>query len=378
VSWFFAIAGFAALVVLHEAGHFFAAKAVGMRVEKFFLFFPPKVASVTRGETEYGIGAIPLGGYVKITGMNPEEELPPEVEERAYYRMPVWKRIFVIAAGPAVNIVLALVMFWFLAVGFGLDGDITNRIGAVDDQLPAAGQLQEGDRLIAIDGVRVAGLTNTELADTVREQVAKHTCEGEPTDGCEATTPAVLKVERDGEIETLRIAPVYEVPNDIPGTDEDESQTQARMVIGFGYEAERERTSAAEGVDFALDRAWFITSTTADVLSHIFEAEQREQISGVVGNTKVTEQSFDTDLRQAFLVLAVISLSLGIINLLPFLPLDGGHIFWAIVEKIRGRPVSLLVMERSGLIGFALVLILFLIGLQNDIDRLSNGGFDTR
>ena len=150
------------------------------------------------------------------------------------------------------------------------------------------------------------------------------------------------------------------------------------MVIGFGYEAERERTSATEGVDFAFDRAWFITSTTADVLSHIFEAEQREQISGVVGNTKVTEESFDTDLRQAFLVLAVISLSLGIINLLPFLPLDGGHIFWAIVEKVRGKPVSLVVMERSGLIGFALVLILFLIGLQNDIDRLTGEGFDTR
>ena len=127
MSWFFAIAGFCALVVLHEAGHFTAAKVVGMRVEKFFLFFPPKVASITRGETEYGIGAIPLGGYVKISGMNPEEELPPEVEERAYHRMPVWKRIFVIAAGPAVNIVLALVMFWFLAVGFGLDGDITEQ-----------------------------------------------------------------------------------------------------------------------------------------------------------------------------------------------------------------------------------------------------------
>ncbi len=92
----------------------------------------------------------------------------------------------------------------------------------------------------------------------------------------------------------------------------------------------------------------------------------------------MTEESFDTDLRQAFLVLAVISLSLGIINLLPFLPLDGGHIFWAVVEKIRGKPVSLVVMERSGLIGFALVLILFLIGLQNDIDRLTGDGFDTR
>ena len=377
MSWFFAIAGFAALVVLHEAGHFFAAKSVGMRVEKFFLFFPPKVASVTRGETEYGIGAIPLGGYVKITGMNPEEELPPEVEDRAYYRMPVWKRIFVIAAGPAVNIILALVMFFFLAVGFGLDGDVTNKVGTVSDDLPAAGQLQPGDELVAVDGRDVSGLTNEELANTVRRQVNTHACAGTPTDGCSATTPVTLEVIRDGQPETLKITPVYEVPEDIPGTDADESR-DARMVIGFGYEAERERTSIGEGIDFSLDRAWFITSTTATVLSRIFEAEQRDQISGVVGNTEVTKQSFDTDLRQAFLVLAVISLSLGVINLLPFLPLDGGHIFWAIVEKVRGRPVSMLVMERSGLIGFALVLILFLIGLENDIDRLSNGGFDTR
>ncbi|MFN8151823.1 MAG: M50 family metallopeptidase [Solirubrobacterales bacterium] len=377
MSWFFAIAGFAALVVLHEAGHFTAAKMVGMRVEKFFLFFPPKVASVTRGETEYGIGAIPLGGYVKITGMNPEEEIPPEVVERAYYRQPVWKRIFVIAAGPAVNIVLALVMFFFLAVGFGLDGDVTNRVGTVSSDLPAEGQLQEGDQLLSVDGRDVSSLTNAQLANTVRRQVNTHTCAGKPTDGCEATTPVSLEVLRDGERVKLEVTPVYEVPEDIPGTDVDESQ-DARMVVGFGYEAERERTSIGEGVDFSLDRAWFITSTTADVLAHIFEKEQREQISGVVGNTEITKQSFDTDLRQAFLVLAVISLSLGVINLLPFLPLDGGHIFWAIVEKVRGRPVSLVVMERSGLIGFALVMVLFLIGLQNDIDRLGDGGFDSR
>lgn len=377
MSWAYAIAGFAALVVLHEAGHFTAAKLVGMRVEKFFLFFPPKVASVRRGETEYGIGAIPLGGYVKITGMNPEEELPPEIAERAYYRQPVWKRIFVIAAGPAVNIVLALVMFFFLAVGFGLDGDLTNRVGTISDDLPAAGKLQPGDELVAVDGRDVSGLTNEQLANTVRREVNTHGCAGTPSDGCVATTPVTLRVIRDGEPVTLQVRPVYEVPDDIPGTDADESR-DARMVIGFGYEAERERTSIGEGIDFSLDRAWFITSTTADVLAHIFEAEQREQISGVVGNTEVTKRSFDTDLRQAFLVLAVISLSLGVINLLPFLPLDGGHIFWAVVEKIRGRPASMLVMERSGLIGFALVLVLFLIGLENDIDRLSGGGFEAR
>ncbi len=121
MSWVLAFLGFAMLVILHEAGHFFAAKAVGMRVERFALFFPPLLYKVKRGETEYGIGAIPLGGYVKITGMNPAEEIPPEHAHRAYYRQPVWKRIVVIAAGPAVNIVLAFVILAgvFMSPGHG-------------------------------------------------------------------------------------------------------------------------------------------------------------------------------------------------------------------------------------------------------------------
>ena len=97
VSWFLAFAGFAALIILHELGHFTAAKAVGMRVERFSLFFGRTKLRWQKGETEYGIGWVPLGGFVKITGMNPAEEIPPEVAHRAYYRQPVWKRIVVIA-----------------------------------------------------------------------------------------------------------------------------------------------------------------------------------------------------------------------------------------------------------------------------------------
>ena len=104
VSWLLAFVGFALLVILHELGHFTAAKSVGMRVERFSLFFPPLLARKKVGETEYAIGAIPLGGYVKISGMNPDEDLPDEVRDRAYYAQPVWKRIVVIAAGPAVNL----------------------------------------------------------------------------------------------------------------------------------------------------------------------------------------------------------------------------------------------------------------------------------
>ena len=109
VSYVLAFLGFAALIILHEAGHFTAAKAVGMRVERFSLFFGPMLVKFRRGETEYGIGPIPLGGYVKITGMNPNEEIPPDVVPRAYYNQPVWKRVVVILAGPAVNLLIAFV-----------------------------------------------------------------------------------------------------------------------------------------------------------------------------------------------------------------------------------------------------------------------------
>src|SRR5215207_8903997 len=116
VSYVLAFVGFAALVILHEAGHFAAAKAVGMRVERFALFFPPLIFRWRKkgSETEYAIGAIPLGGYVKITGMSPDEEMPPEVAHRAYFRQKVWKRIVVITAGPAVNVVLAFLILWAL------------------------------------------------------------------------------------------------------------------------------------------------------------------------------------------------------------------------------------------------------------------------
>ena len=153
MSWFLAFAGFAVLVILHELGHFTAAKAVGMRVEKFSLFFPPTILSRKVGETEYAIGSIPAGGYVKISGMNPSEDLPDEVRDRAYHAQPVWKRIVVIAAGPAVNLVLAFLLFWVFYIAIGPQ-ETTTRVATVEKNMPAAAAIKPGDRLIAVDGVR--------------------------------------------------------------------------------------------------------------------------------------------------------------------------------------------------------------------------------
>src|SRR3954449_13601276 len=152
MSWFLALLGFMILIVLHELGHFVAAKAVGMRVERFSLFFPPLLLRKKIGETEYAIGAIPAGGYVKISGMNPSEELPAEVRDRAYHAQPVWKRIVVIFAGPAVNLVVGFALL--IGYAWVIGPHAGNEIGTVSKNFPATGVLHAGDQLVAVDGKR--------------------------------------------------------------------------------------------------------------------------------------------------------------------------------------------------------------------------------
>ncbi|KKL04431.1 hypothetical protein LCGC14_2616120, partial [marine sediment metagenome] len=123
---------------------------------------------------------------------------------------------------------------------------------------------------------------------------------------------------------------------------------------------------------------WAVTTGTVEAIARIFDAKQREQLSGVVGSYEITRQAFTFNERRALTLLAVISLSLALINLFPFLPLDGGHILWSVIEKIRGKAVPFRVMEKAGVIGFMLVIFLFFIGLSNDIGRLTGGGFEAR
>jgi regulator of sigma E protease len=353
MSFLLAFLGFAALIILHELGHFAAAKAVGMRVERFSLFFPPLIARHKRGETEYAVGAIPLGGYVKITGMNPAEEIPPAVAHRAYYRQPVWKRIFVIAAGPAVNIVLAFLILWALIWANGVNEPQAqiSRVSAA----PALGVLAPGDKLISVDGVHGN-------FDTLREQIASHECAGEEVDGCVAATPAEIVVSLRGQERTVELKPVYNAQLD-------------GMFVGFEVPTRPRPVGPVEATGLSVDQMWLFTTKTVETIAGIFEAEKRKEISGVVGSYEVTRQSIELSTERALFFLAIISLSLGVINLFPFLPLDGGHIFWALAEKVRGRAIPFSVMERAGFVGFVLVIALFMIGLTNDVGRLTGEGF---
>ncbi|HEX3174010.1 MAG TPA: site-2 protease family protein [Solirubrobacterales bacterium] len=363
MSWLLVFLGFSALIVLHEAGHFVAAKATGMRVEKFFLFFGPKLVSIKRGETEYGIAAIPAGGYVKISGMHPEDELPPGEEHRGYYEMPVWKRIVVIGAGPAVNIVLAFLILF--ALSFSAT-DATQTVGEIVPGSPAAAVLKPGDRIVSIDGSAYPQANLETRLGNFGEQVASHRCAGKEVDGCRAKAPVTLQVERDGAVRTIVARPEYD-------------PSVGRMRLGFSYGTE----PAELGVGGALDRStgfmWLVTHKTFTVFANLLDAEQRKEVSGVVGTSDVAHQTIERlGATEALILLAVVSLSLGLINLFPFLPLDGGHIFWSLVEKVRGRPVPYRVMERAGAVGFVLVIMLFFLGLSNDIGRLTGEGFNVR
>jgi regulator of sigma E protease len=190
------------------------------------------------------------------------------------------------------------------------------------------------------------------------------------TKGCKGARPLTVTVARDGKRVTQKLTPVYDPSTDPPA-----------MRLGFSYDLSsgpRDPLALGTGIDWATDRFWFITKQTVQIPAKILDSKQRKQINGIVGSYETTRQTILADPSDVVFILAVISLALAIVNLFPFLPLDGGHIFWAVVEKIRRKPVSFAVMERAGLIGFALVLMLFVIGLTNDINVLQDGGFKNR
>lgn len=369
MSWFLAFAGFALLIILHEVGHFAAAKAVGMRVERFVLFFPPLLFKVRRGETEYGIGAIPLGGFVKITGMNPNKKIPEEVAHRAYYKQKVWKRIVVILAGPAMNVLIAFVLLWGYFVFAGVV-DPGIGVNQVTPKSPAAAVLKANDKILAVNGVKgyQDGQSNSQITQrlkAIRNEIQRSDCAGPKQAGCKATQPVNLLIERAGKQQSIALYPTYD-------------GEAKRMLLGVAFGFHR-KPGVLESAQLGTQIMGTVSRITVSKIAAIFyDAKARKEVSGVVGSYEATRQTFAVDWGQAVVLLALISLSLAIINLFPFLPLDGGHVFWALAEKIRGKAIPFSVMQRAGLIGFALVIGLFLLGLTNDIGRLSGEGFGIR
>jgi regulator of sigma E protease len=367
MSWAIALAGFMLLIVLHELGHFLAAKAVGMRVERFSLFFPPTIFSVRRGETEYGIGAIPLGGYVKITGMSPEEigGLEPEVARRAYYNQAPWKRIVVILAGPGVNLLIAFALFWAILASNSFTGANTlenlnpsihtlvtsTSVAGIDKGEPAEGTLRPGDRILAVDGRRAS-------VSEAMAAISSHRCAGALVNDCTAATPVQLTIRRAGHVQTLSIRPRY-------------NATLKRMLIGFDFGAAVKPVGVFAAVGVALHEMWVTTTSMFTNLGRAFtSAKARKQVSSVIGITKVAHETVVAGAGYALVFAGFISLVLAVLNLLPFLPLDGGHILWSVGEKVRGRRISLAAMYRYSTVGIVLLVFLVINGISNDIGHL--------
>jgi regulator of sigma E protease len=403
-----AIAGLAFLVLIHEAGHFVTALAVRMRPRKFYLFFPPALVKTVRGGIEYGIGSIPLGGYVKIPGMHRPaagdldahfaraiDEAPwlarevgpvrqaleqgdldaarsglPALGEAlqraelsdsarkaagkgltdiddalspdAYWRAPAWKRITVIFAGPAANLVFAVAML-AVVYSLGVPAGATRQVDIVTADSPAASiGLQQGDRIVAVDGQPTARFE--EISDRIRSSGGR---------------PITITVERDGE--KLVLGPVR--PELIEG----------RYRIGFVPKPYYESYGPGAAIVKAFEQTGEVTVAIGKSLGGIVTGESRDDVSSAVGIVEQSSQIVEEGFRYYLGVLALISLSLALLNLLPLLPLDGGHIAFSIAEKIRGRAIPREAYERASFVGIALVLLLFVIGLSNDINRLRGG-----
>jgi regulator of sigma E protease len=408
VSIAVSIAGLAFLILIHEAGHFFVALAVGMRPRRFYVFFPPALVKRVRNGIEYGIGAIPLGGYVKIPGMHRPAERDLEsslaraleeapwlarsaapVEEAltagrldearaalpalrgavvganlsepathaaergladvddalspdAYWRAPAWKRIAVIAAGPLTNLLFAILCL-ALVFMLGVPGDANRTVDSAIAGRPAAqAGLRAGDEIVAVNG------EPTRTFDAVSSRIQ-----------ASGGNPITLTVDRDGR--RVTVGPI------------DPVREGGRWIVGFrpGFEEIEYGPIAALKESFV--RTGEVTKVIGQSLGRIATGSGRDEVASPVGIVQGSSEALDVGFRYYLGVLALISLSLALLNLLPLLPLDGGHIAFSVVEAVRRRAIPREAYERVSAIGIAVVLLLFVLGLTNDINRLNGG-----
>ena len=375
-----------------------------MNPRKFYIGFPPALAKTTRNGIEYGIGAIPLGGYVKIPGMHrpaagdldvhfgravsEQPALGPYVEELrrrlavedhehsreavarlqaeleraelsplarkaadrgvedvgdalgpdAYWRARTWKRVAVIFAGPGANLLLAIVLFTALFMAGG--GRATQTVDEIVPDSPAASAgLQAGDRIVAIDGQAI------DSPGEIPERISG-------SDGQELTVTVV----RAGE--SVELGPVRP------------ALTDGAYRLGFALRGEA--LGPIESSWQAIKVTGIVTKAIGGSVGRLVTGDGREEISSPVGIVQGSSQAVERGAESYLWVLGLISLSLALLNLLPLLPLDGGHIAFSLLEGIRGKAVAREVYERVSVVGIAIVLLLFFIGLSNDIGRLGS------
>jgi membrane-associated protease RseP (regulator of RpoE activity) len=332
------VAFFVALVVvivIHEAAHLGMAKWFGIKVEEFFVGFGPRLWSFRRGETEYGIKAIPAGGYVKIAGMNPYQETPEQELPRTFGAKPIWQRALVIAAGPATHFVLAFLAFalWLGFVGEPVARDplvaeVSQTLGGKISPAAEIG-LKPGDRIVGIDGVE--NPTDVELIHITRTHVGQ---------------PVTLRIQRDGRVFTVSATPVL-------ATVEGKKVGRIGVTLAQARESQGPVASVTGG-------ARLVGSTlvgAVESIGRVFSPEGISRISqllftdaarrpsdpvSVVGAGRVAAQTAVIGRFWDILVIfGSLNVFIGFLNLLPLPPFDGGHLAVLAIEKVRGKKVDM-------------------------------------
>lgn len=338
------------LIFFHELGHFLVARLFGVGVEKFSLGFGPRLVGKTIGMTDYRISLIPLGGYVKMVGEEPDAEIEPYLIPKSFTHKSVLKRFFIVAAGPLFNLLLAVIIF-FLVFQFSGTYVLRPLVGEVDTPSPAArAGLQKDDLILAIDGKAVASWE--EMAAQIAESGGQS---------------LAVEVERAGQRLTLELQPELKTTQNLFGED------VQRYIIGIRSAGDviPQKVSFLNAVQMSFARTWEITELT--VLSVVKLIQGKLPATTLGGPIKIAQMA-GAQAREGMMNLmvftAVISINLGILNFLPIPVLDGGHLLFFTIEMISRRPVSIKVREIAQQFGIFLLILLMIFVIYNDIINL--------
>lgn len=337
------------LVFVHEFGHYIVARMCGVQVQTFSLGFGPKILSQKWGPTEYCLSVIPLGGYVRLLGDDPKEDVLPEEKERSFLAQPVRKKIAIVVAGPLFNLLLAL----FIFVGVFITGVplVTSDVGEVQPGSAAAqGGMKGGDKIVEIEGHPIAQW------EEIRETLQKN--------GGKALQ---FVVEREGQRVNLTISPTMKETHDVLGN------TQKLWLIGILPKG----THTIKKYDFftaaymGARRTWeMIALNVLGIFKLIQGKIASDAIGGPILIAQMAGQQANEGILNVVLFIAILSINLGIINLFPIPVLDGGHLAFFIIEGILGRPLSLKKREIAQQVGLFIIISLMVFAFYNDIMRL--------
>lgn len=340
------------LIFVHELGHFLVAKWAGIRVERFSLGFPPKMIGFTRGETEYCISWVPLGGYVKMAGENPDDETTGEPFE--FMSKSVGARAAVILAGPVMNFVTAIVLLIAVLWIHGKDVPAVDQVvvGPVVEDGPAEGVgIKSGDIIVAVDNNKYS--TFAEMADYIRAR---------PGDSVEVLW------RRGEEVYSARVKTNSQTLKTEAGTD----TTVGMIGVGMGFITED--VGFIDAVSGGVKQTFGICGEMLKFLGGLVSGQVSiKMVSGPVGIARIAGQVAQEGWYVLLNFMAVLSLNLAILNILPIPILDGGHLVFLLAEKLRGRPLSIRQRAIAQQVGLALLLLLIVTVTYNDVLRFITG-----